>query len=80
MRAIFDSVETHLAVLDSSGIIVDANRHWLEHVRSGKADMKDATIGDHYLTVLRASDTAESREAAPSAVLTPESSSNQLEG
>jgi diguanylate cyclase (GGDEF)-like protein/PAS domain S-box-containing protein len=64
VRAIFDSVETHLAVLDSTGVIVDANRHWLEHVRSGEADMKDATIGDHYLTVLRACDTVESREAA----------------
>jgi len=64
VRAIFDSVETHLLVLDSSGVIVDANRHWLEHVRSGAADMKDATIGDHYLTVLRACDTVESREAA----------------
>ncbi len=64
VRAIFDSVETHLAVLDSSGVIVDANQHWLEHVRSGEADMKDATIGDHYLTVLRACDTLESREAA----------------
>ncbi|MDQ6794712.1 MAG: PAS domain S-box protein, partial [Chloroflexota bacterium] len=42
VRAIFDSVETHLAVLDRGGVIVDANEHWLEQVRSGQADMKDA--------------------------------------
>ena len=64
VRAIFDSVETHLAVLDRSGVIVDANQHWLEHVRSGEADMKDATVGDHYLTFLRECKTDESREAA----------------
>ena len=64
VRAIFDSVETHLAVLDRSGMIVDANQHWLAHVRSGEGDMKDATIGDDYLTLLRANTTDESREAA----------------
>ena len=64
VRAIFDSVETHLAVLDRAGVIVDANQHWLEEVRSGEADMKDATIGDDYLTHLRACKAAECREAA----------------
>jgi diguanylate cyclase (GGDEF)-like protein/PAS domain S-box-containing protein len=64
VRAIFDSVETHLAVLDRGGVIVDANEHWLSHVRSGEADMKDATIGDDYLAFLRFGDSDESREAA----------------
>jgi diguanylate cyclase (GGDEF)-like protein/PAS domain S-box-containing protein len=64
VRAIFDSVDTHLAVLDRTGVIVDANTHWLEQVRSGEADMKDATIGDDYLAFLRTSDTEERREAA----------------
>ncbi|MDQ6858626.1 MAG: EAL domain-containing protein, partial [Chloroflexota bacterium] len=64
VRAIFDSVETHLAVLDRAGVIVDANEHWLEQVRSGQADMKDATVGDDYLAFLRSGDTDESREAA----------------
>ena len=64
VRAIFDSVDTHLAVLDRAGVIVDANERWLENVRSGEADMKDATIGDDYLAFLRRSDTDESREAA----------------
>jgi diguanylate cyclase (GGDEF)-like protein/PAS domain S-box-containing protein len=64
VRAIFDSVETHLAVLDRSGVIVDANQHWLAHVRSGEGDMKDATIGDDYLTFLGACVTDESRAAA----------------
>jgi len=64
VRAIFDSVDTHLAVLDRAGVIVDANERWLENVRSGEADMKDATIGDDYVAFLRRSDTDESREAA----------------
>ena len=64
VRAIFDSVDTHLAVLDRAGVIVDANEHWLGDVRSGEADMKDATIGDDYLAFLRSGDTEESREAA----------------
>ena len=64
VRAIFDSVETHLAVLDRDGVIVDANTHWLAHVRSGQADMKDATVGDDYLAFLRASGADESHEAA----------------
>ena len=64
VRAIFDSVETDLAVLDRAGVIVDANQHWLLEVRSGGSDMKDATIGDDYLAFLRAGDTEESREAA----------------
>jgi diguanylate cyclase (GGDEF)-like protein/PAS domain S-box-containing protein len=64
VRAIFDSVDTHLAVLDRAGVIVDANQHWLGDVRSGEADMKDATIGDDYLAFLRSGDTEESREAA----------------
>jgi diguanylate cyclase (GGDEF)-like protein/PAS domain S-box-containing protein len=64
VRAIFDSVDTHLAVLDRTGIIVDANEHWLGHVRSGEADMKDATIGDDYLAFLRIGETEESRAVA----------------
>jgi len=64
VRSIFDSVDTHLAVLDRIGVIVDANEHWLAEVRSGEADMKDATIGDDYLTFLRAGDTDDSREIA----------------
>jgi diguanylate cyclase (GGDEF)-like protein/PAS domain S-box-containing protein len=64
VRSIFDSVDTHLAVLDRSGVIVDANQHWLAEVRSGEADMKDATIGDDYLVFLRAGDTEDSREVA----------------
>jgi PAS domain-containing protein len=64
VRAIFDSVDTHLAVLDRAGVIVDANEHWLADVRSGEADMKDATIGDDYLAFLRAGDTEDSRETA----------------
>ncbi|HEV2010399.1 MAG TPA: EAL domain-containing protein [Candidatus Limnocylindria bacterium] len=64
VRAIFDSVDTHLAVLDRAGVIVDANEHWLGDVRSGEADMKDATIGDDYLAFLRSGDTEDSREAA----------------
>jgi len=62
VRAIFDSVDTHLAVLDRAGVIVDANEHWLQEVRSGESDMKDATIGDDYLAFLRGTDTEESRE------------------
>jgi diguanylate cyclase (GGDEF)-like protein/PAS domain S-box-containing protein len=64
VRAIFDSVETHLAVLDRSGTIVDANEHWLAYVRSGGTDMKDATIGDDYIAFLVARKSDESREAA----------------
>jgi diguanylate cyclase (GGDEF)-like protein/PAS domain S-box-containing protein len=64
VRSIFDSVDTHLAVLDRSGVIVDANQHWLAEVRSGEADMKDATIGDDYLVFLRTGDTEDSREVA----------------
>src|SRR5258708_25441535 len=48
VRAIFDSLDTHLAVLDRPGTIVDANDHWLGHVRSGAADVKDATVVDHH--------------------------------
>ena len=64
VRSIFDSVDTHLAVLDRTGVIVDANQHWLAEVRSGEADMKDATIGDDYLVFLRSGDTEDSREVA----------------
>jgi len=64
VRAIFDSVDTDLAVLDRSGTIVDANEHWLEHARSRATDIKDATIGDNYLVLLRAGGTDEGREAA----------------
>jgi diguanylate cyclase (GGDEF)-like protein/PAS domain S-box-containing protein len=64
VRTIFDSVDTDLAVLDRAGVIVDANEHWLSNVRSGEADMKDATIGDDYLAFLRSGDTEDSREAA----------------
>jgi diguanylate cyclase (GGDEF)-like protein/PAS domain S-box-containing protein len=64
VRSIFDSVDTHLAVLDRTGVIVDANQHWLAEVRSGEADMKDATIGDDYLLFLRTGDTEDSREVA----------------
>jgi diguanylate cyclase (GGDEF)-like protein/PAS domain S-box-containing protein len=64
VRSIFDSVDTHLAVLDRNGVIVDANEHWLAEVRSGEADMKDATIGDDYLVFLRAGDTDDSCEVA----------------
>jgi len=64
VRSIFDSVDTHLAVLDRTGVIIDANEHWLAEVRSGEADMKDATIGDDYLAFLRAGDTDDSREIA----------------
>ena len=64
VRSIFDSVDTHLAVLDRNGVIVDANEHWLAEVRSGEADMKDATIGDDYLAFLRACDSEDSREIA----------------
>ena len=64
VRSIFDSVDTHLAVLDRSGVIVDANQHWLAEVRSGEADMKDATIGDDYLVFLRAGNTDDNRAVA----------------
>ena len=64
VRAIFDSVDTHLAVLDRTGTIVDANEHWLEHVRMGAADVKDATVGDDYLEFLRTLGTEDAREAA----------------
>ena len=64
VRSIFDSVDTHLAVLDRAGVIVDANEHWLQEVRSGESDMKDATIGDDYLAFLRNTDTEESRVVA----------------
>ena len=64
VRAIFDSVDTHLAVLDRNGVIVDVNQHWLAHVRTGQADMKDATTGDDYIAFLRAGSSDEAREAA----------------
>ena len=64
VRAIFDSVETHLAVLDRDGIVVDANTRWLEYVRSGERDLKDATVGDDYVALCRETDTEDGRQAA----------------
>jgi len=64
VRSIFDSVDTPLAVIDRTGVIVDANEHWLAEVRSGGSDMKDATIGDDYLVFLRAGETDDNHEIA----------------
>ena len=64
VRAIFDSVDTDLAVLDRAGVIVDANERWLAHARTGEAELKTATVGDDYLAFLRDGASDESREAA----------------
>jgi diguanylate cyclase (GGDEF)-like protein/PAS domain S-box-containing protein len=64
IRTILDSVDTDIAVLDQRGVIVDANQHWLAHTHPGETDVKNATVGDDYLTFLRDSASETDREMA----------------
>ena len=64
VRAIFESVDTHIAVLDATGRIVDANPQWLEFGREAHGDLKDGVIGDDYLAHCHALGTDEAREVA----------------
>jgi len=52
-RAVLDSLEAHIAVLNSEGIIVAVNLSWREFAASNQMTAADAGIGVNYLDICR---------------------------
>ena len=72
VRAIIDSVDAEIAVLDSAGVIVEMNQPWRQsvqdHVLTHQGHTLPADIGRNYLWSLRADSTGMSEAQATTAL------------